>query len=92
MVIENIKLAKVFKALGNERRLLILKHLLKKGELTVSQISELIKLSFKSVSKHLAILENTNLVKSRKIGLNKLYSIDRKNQSEIIQIIKDSLR
>lgn len=92
MVIENIKLVKVFKALGNERRLLILKHLLQKRELTVGQISELIKLSFKSVSKHLLILENANLVKSRKISLNKLYSIDRKNQSTIIQIIKDSLR
>jgi DNA-binding transcriptional ArsR family regulator len=81
------ELAKIFKALGNERRVLILKHLLTKRELTVSQISELIRLSFKSVSKHLLILENANLVKSRQIGLNKLYSLNREGTREIINII-----
>lgn len=81
------KLSKIFKALGNERRLYILKHLLAKRELTVSQISELINLSFKSVSKHLLILENANLVKSKQIGLNKLYSINREGTKDIINII-----
>jgi len=79
---------KIFKALGNERRLLILKHLLERKELTVGQISELISLSFKSVSKHLSILENVNLVKSRQIGLNRLYSINQKAQKEILHLFE----
>lgn len=80
--------SKIFKALGNERRLLMLKYLLERKELTVGQISELIRFSFKSVSKHLSILENANLVKSRQIGLNKLYSINQEVQKDILHSLK----
>ena len=58
----NKELIKIFKALGNERRFLILKYLSQRKELNVSQISELIKLSFKSVSRHLSVLINADLV------------------------------
>ncbi len=73
---QNNKLIKIFKALGNERRFLILKHLFSKKELTVGQISELINLSFKSVSRHLSVLVNADLIKAKQVNINRFYSID----------------
>ena len=72
----NKELVKIFKALGNERRFLILKHLFVKKELTVGKISELINLSFKSSSRHLSVLINADLVKVRQVNLNRFYSIN----------------
>ena len=72
----NKELVKIFKALGNERRFLILKHLFAKKELTVGQISEFINLSFKSVSRHLSVLSNVDLVKVRQVSINRFYSIN----------------
>ena len=67
---------KIFKALGNERRFLILKHLFAKKELTVNQISETINLSFKSTSRHLSVLTGADLIKARQASLNRFYSIN----------------
>ena len=47
---------KTLKALANRRRLQILKYLKDKKTATVTDIAEHLKLSFKSTSKHLAIL------------------------------------
>ncbi len=69
-------LVKIFKAVGNERRFLILKNLFRTKELSVGQISELINLSFKSTSYHLSVLSNMDLVESRQVSLNKFYSIN----------------
>ncbi|OGZ64589.1 MAG: hypothetical protein A3A98_03475 [Candidatus Staskawiczbacteria bacterium RIFCSPLOWO2_01_FULL_40_39] len=82
MSIEREKLVKIFKALGNERRFLIIKHLSGKKELTVNQISELIHLSFKSVSKHLLILKNAGLVDYKASNLNKIYFLRKKDAAK----------
>jgi len=76
---KNKELSKIFKALGNERRLLIVTLLFKNKELTVGQISEFIHLSFKATSKHLLILSNANLVSMRQISLNRFYSLNNPN-------------
>ena len=83
---KNKELSKVFKALGNERRLLILTILSKNKELTVGQISEFIHLSFKATSKHLLILSNARLVGTRQVSLNRLYSLN--NSNLIKQLLK----
>jgi ArsR family transcriptional regulator, arsenate/arsenite/antimonite-responsive transcriptional repressor len=72
----NKELAKIFKAMGNERRFLILKHLTQKKELSVGQIAELIKLSFKSVSRHLSMLTAAGLIDCRQVNLNRFYFIN----------------
>lgn len=72
----NKELVKIFKALGNERRFLILKYLFSKNELTVGKISELIDLSFKSSSRHLSVLMNADLVKVKQVNINRFYSIN----------------
>ncbi len=82
------ELAMIYKSLGNIRRILILIYLLKQKELTVGQISELLKLSFKSVSKHLLILENAEIIKKRQIGLNMLYSINKNFPRSILFFLK----
>jgi len=69
------EITKVFKAMGNDRRFSILKHLHQKKELTVSQIAEFINLSFKSTSRHLAVLAGANLIEARQVNLNRFYSI-----------------
>jgi len=70
------ELVKIFKALGNERRFAILKHLFSKKELPVWKISELINLSFKSTSRHLSVLVNADLVKVRQASINRFYSVN----------------
>ncbi len=72
-------LVKIFKAVSNERRFLILKHLFRAKELSVGQISELIHLSFKSTSRHLLVLLNVKLVNVRQLDLNRFYSINTSN-------------
>ena len=79
---------KIFKALGNERRFLILKHILDKKELTVGQISELINLSFKSTSRHLSVLKNANLVVSRQTNLNNFYSLNDECMKDFTKFFK----
>lgn len=61
--------AKVLKALANYRRLDILLTLKKEKDLTVGDISEYIHLSFKSTSRHLAILAATSIIDKEQIGL-----------------------
>ena len=85
----NKSVAKIFKAIGNERRLLILKNLFTKKELTVGEISKLIELSFKSTSRHLTVLSDANLVAVKQINLNRYYSLDFKNIKEFIPFLKN---
>lgn len=75
----NENLVKIFKAVSNERRFLILKHLFRAKELSVGQISELIHLSLKSTSRHLSVLYNARLVSVRQVNLNRFYSVSSSN-------------
>lgn len=68
-------LAELFKVIGDPTRLKIL-HALRKKELCVCDISELIGLSPSAVSHQLRVLRNTKLVKYRKEGRSVYYSLD----------------
>jgi len=83
----NKKLVKVFKAMGNERRFAILKHLAQKKELTVGKIAELINLSFKSVSRHLAVLFAADLIECRQSNTNRFYFLNPNLPNEIRRFI-----
>ena len=56
------ELVKIFRAMGNDRRFAILKYLTINKDLTFTKISEFIKLSFKSTSRHLSILLGAGLI------------------------------
>ena len=69
------KLEKILKALANHRRLAILKYLLVKKSGTVGDIAGIIKLSFKSTSRHLAILRGGEIVEREQVGVLANYSL-----------------
>ena len=82
-------LEKLFKALANKRRIQIIKFLNENNEMSVSGISERLKLSFKSVSKHLQKLENANLIsrtQKSKWGYYKLNNFSPESMERIIII------
>ena len=66
---------RLLKALANRRRLAILNLLAKRKEANVSDISELIRLSFTSTSKHLTMLERAGFVAKEQRSLNMFYRI-----------------
>jgi len=82
------EIVKMFRAIGNERRFAILSNLLSTKELNVGQISELIHLSFKSTSRHLAILADRGLVNHRQVNLNRLYSLSEDFPKELRVFLK----
>ena len=62
------RLARIFKTLGNKRRLRIIELLFSNNRMTVGKISEHLGLSFKSTSKHLQQLESVGLLDKQQIG------------------------
>lgn len=63
------------KALANRRRLAILNVLRKRKEANVTQLSDAIKLSFTSTSKHLTMLERLGFIEKRQKSLHVYYRI-----------------
>jgi DNA-binding transcriptional ArsR family regulator len=72
----------VTKALSDAGRVRLL-HALRDGELCVCQLIELLQLAPSTVSKHLSILSQANLVESRKKGRWVYYRLPRKAGSSI---------
>lgn len=66
---------KVLKALAHPTRLFILEKL-RNGSLCVCEINEMIDADVSTISKHLSVLKNANLVSSEKNGLQVFYSIE----------------
>ncbi|MBX4191455.1 MAG: metalloregulator ArsR/SmtB family transcription factor [Candidatus Doudnabacteria bacterium] len=67
---------KIYKALANRRRLVILKFIHKQREASVGEISEHIRLSFKSTSRHIAVLRTANIIDKEQRGLEAYYHIE----------------
>lgn len=87
---EEKNLMKIFRAIGNEKRFLILKCLYKSRELSVGDLAEATNLAFRSVSKDLAILRNVDLVQYKNFNLTRRYSIDNKNfPKELITFLEN---
>jgi ArsR family transcriptional regulator len=81
----------MFKAFADETRLRIL-HLLTKGELCVCDIIATVRLPQSTVSRHLAYLRRAGLVKDRKEGLWKHYSListDSKVHTSLLRCLND---
>jgi DNA-binding transcriptional ArsR family regulator len=66
----------VFKALADESRRQLLDRLHKKNGQTLGELCEGIEMSRQAVTKHLAILEEANLVATQKRGREKLHFIN----------------
>lgn len=82
------KLTAIFKVLANERRLRILKILLVRKELSVSEMANKIGLSYKSTSKHLIILEKAGFLQYRMEQMHTFYSINNKLEKSKLQLLE----
>jgi len=69
------KLERILKALANKRRLAILKYLKQERVATVADIAGKIRLSFKSTSRHLAVLRLAEIVEGEQRSLRVFYRI-----------------
>lgn len=85
---------KVFKALGDKNRVRIMK-MLEVRELCVCEITEILKLAPSTVSKHLSILKEANLILDEKNGKWVNFKINDKIDKDyiisILSILKDNL-
>lgn len=75
-----------FKALSNPTRFSIVYALLQKQKLSVSDISQLTKMSMSAVSHQLAILRMRNLVKVTREGVKNYYSLCDDHVSKVIEM------
>ena len=87
------QLAKLFRAASNEKRLFILKALMK-SSMTINRLSDHTGLPYKTVERHLKILALVNLAKRKRSGLEIMFSIspDPKDhfRSSILNLIKEA--
>ena len=86
MVNNSAKAVKLLKAVSNERRLLILCHLLS-GELSVGEMNEKLGLSQSALSQHLALLRRNKLVKTRKEAQTVFYRIHSEEAIALIGLL-----
>lgn len=59
---------KILKALANRRRIKIAKYLNVNKKASVTELSDILKLSFKSTSKHLTVLKNADIVEGEQVS------------------------
>lgn len=79
---------KIFKALGNEGRLKILKLLFDGQERTVTEIKDSIGISLKATSKHLIALDNLGFLESSGKKGGVWYKIDLRNYLKVKEILR----
>ena len=70
-----LEVANTLRALGNERRLMILCKLVEAGEMTVGALVEAVGLSQSALSQHLAKMRDENIVTYRRDGQTLWYCI-----------------
>jgi ArsR family transcriptional regulator len=75
------KMTKVFKALSDSNRIRILK-MLEVKPLCVCEITEILRLATSTVSKHLSILREADLIADSKEGKWVIYRLNQSSQNE----------
>lgn len=77
--------AELLRLLGNERRLLLLCHLIAEGESTVGRLAMHVGLSQPALSQHLSKLREDGLVTTRRDGTTIHYSI---SDPRVVQVLR----
>lgn len=83
------KASQLLKLLANENRLLILCKLSEVGEISVTELSEHIKLSQSALSQHLAKMREQGIVSTRRESQSIFYRIDNADVAKIMQTLHD---
>ena len=81
------KSARIFKILGNVKRLEILFHI-EERELNVGQLERAVKRGQSALSQHLAILRKNGIVNTRRSAQTIFYSLSDKDTIQIIELIR----
>src|SRR3977135_3763815 len=81
--------AQLMKLLGNEKRLLVLCFLAARGEMTVGELAEVVKLSQSALSQHLARLRADGLVAFRRTSQTLHYRVADRRAMRILQVLKE---
>jgi DNA-binding transcriptional ArsR family regulator len=79
----------LLKAVGNERRLLLLCLLIEHGELTAGELAEAVELSPSACSQHLAKMRDEGLVAFRRDAQTIHYRIDDPAVKRLITLLKN---
>jgi len=79
--------ADFFKALSNPARIHILE-LLRDGELSVTRLQAKLKIDSSSVSQHLSVLRNKNIVYARKSGTTVYYAVSDPEIFELLDVAR----
>jgi DNA-binding transcriptional ArsR family regulator len=80
--------SRVLNLLGNEKRLLILCHLMMQGEMKVGEIVECVNLSQSALSQHLTKLREEGLVEFRRESQTLYYRIADPRIFKLIKLLK----
>lgn len=81
--------ARLLKLLANEKRLLILCHLLARQELTVGALVEAVGLGQSALSQHLAKLREDGLVSFRRESQSIHYRVADPKAARLIEVLRD---
>ena len=81
--------AQLLKLLGNEKRLLVLCFLASRGEMTVGELVDVVKLSQSALSQHLGKLRADGLVTYRRTSQTLHYSVADERAVRILQVLKE---
>jgi ArsR family transcriptional regulator, virulence genes transcriptional regulator len=81
--------AALLKSLSNEKRLLILCHLISAGEMTVGALVDAVGLSQSALSQHLSRLRRDGLVTFRREAQTLYYRIASPNTGRVITALRD---
>jgi len=79
--------ATIHRGLGNQNRLKILKLLTDRKAMSVGEIADELKISFKNTSRNLRILQSLDLLEFEGRNDRVYYSINRHLDSEIVKVI-----
>ena len=85
-------LIKILKALANDKRVKILKLLLSGIEMDVTEISEELKMPFRTVSQHLGKLRLIDLIEFRRQDLRNYYSVSIADQAIVRGLLRIVLK
>ncbi|MEQ9618618.1 MAG: metalloregulator ArsR/SmtB family transcription factor [Deltaproteobacteria bacterium] len=79
-----------FKAISDERRRTIL-NILGKNDASAGEIAGKFNISQPTVSNHLKILKEANLINEKKVKQNRIYSLNRPELLKVIDILQGIL-
>lgn len=81
--------AALLRLMANDRRLLLLCHLITEGEVTVTRLTVLLDMAQSAVSQHLARLREDGLVATRRHGTTIHYRVADPRVGAILQTLRD---